>query len=241
MPLKGKTALITGGSRGIGRAVGERLAREGADIVLVSRSQEGSDTAAAEIRKSTGVRVQSFAADVADAHQAAAVMAKLDRLDILVNNAGICHLAKPFADLPLEAWQETLGVNLLGIVNFTRLAIPLLKRQGEGKIVNIASLAGEVGGIATAADYVASKAALQGITKSLARDLGVKHINVNAIAPGFVRTQMTEKMSIQLSSIPLRQVAEPGDIAAAAAFLASDDARLITGTTLDVNGGLYMN
>lgn len=98
-------------------------------------------------------------------------MAKLDRLDILVNNAGICHLAKPFADLPLEAWQETLGVNLLGIVNFTRLAIPLLKRQGAGKIVNIASLAGEVGGIATAADYVASKAAVIGLTKSLAREL----------------------------------------------------------------------
>ncbi len=240
MPLKGKTALITGGSRGIGRAVGERLAREGADIVLVSRSQEGSDTAAAEIRKSTGVRVQSFAADVADAHQAAAVMAKLDRLDILVNNAGICHLAKPFADLPLEAWQETLGVNLLGIVNFTRLAIPLLKRQGEGKIVNIASLAGEVGGIATAADYVASKAAVIGLTKSLARELGPDGINVNAVAPGFVRTSMAEKMDIQLAAIPLRRIAEPADIAGAVHFLSSEDARCITGMVLDVNGGLYM-
>ena len=240
MPLKGKTALITGGSRGIGRAVGERLAREGADIVLVSRSQEGSDTAAAEICKSTGVRVQSFAADVADAHQAAAVMAKLDRLDILVNNAGICHLAKPFADLPLEAWQETLGVNLLGIVNFTRLAIPLLKRQGAGKIVNIASLAGEVGGIATAADYVASKAAVIGLTKSLARELGPDGINVNAVAPGFVRTSMAEKMDIRLAAIPLRRIAEPADIAGAVHFLSSEDARCITGMVLDVNGGLYM-
>lgn len=167
-------------------------------------------------------------------------MSHFRRLDVLINNAGICRLSTPFTEITEEDWKETLSVNLYGVIYVTGLVIPYLEKEG-GKIVNIASLAGEVGGIATSADYVASKAALQGITKSLARELGVKHINVNAIAPGFVRTQMTEKMSIQLSSIPLRQVAEPEDIAAAAAFLASDDARLITGTTLDVNGGLYMN
>lgn len=106
--------------------------------------------------------------------------------------------------------------------------------------MNIASLAGEVGGIATAADYVASKAAIIGLTKSLARELGPDHINVNAIAPGFVRTQMTEKMDIDLNRIPLRCIAEPEDIAAAVLFLASEDSRCITGTTLDVNGGLYL-
>ena len=125
-------------------------------------------------------------------------------------------------------------------MNFTRLAIPLLKRQGAGKIVNIASLAGEVGGIATAADYVASKAAVIGLTKSLARELGPDGINVNAVAPGFVRTSMAEKMDIQLAAIPLRRIAEPADIAGAVHFLSSEDARCITGMVLDVNGGLYM-
>ena len=106
--------------------------------------------------------------------------------------------------------------------------------------MNLASLAGEVGGIATAADYVASKAAIIGMTKSLARELGPAQINVNAVAPGFVRTQMTEKMAINLSAIPLRRIAEPEDIAAAVFFLVSEESRCITGATLDVNGGLYL-
>ena len=240
MGWQGKTALITGGSRGIGKAVGERLAQEGATVVLVSRSQASGEAAAAELRKRTGGKVQSLAADVSISQQAAAVVSKLERLDILVNNAGICHLSQSFAELPEEAWQETLAVNLLGIVHFTRLANPLLKRAGKGKIVNIASLAGEVGGIATSADYVASKAAVIGLTKSLARELGPFGINVNAVAPGFVRTQMSSQMDIKLDSIPLRRIAEPEDIAGAVHFLVSDDARCITGTVLDVNGGLYM-
>ena len=160
-------------------------------------------------------------------------------IDILVNNAGICHLTQSFTELSDQAWQETLAVNLYGSIHLLRGAIPLLQKTG-GKIVNIASLAGEVGGIATAADYVASKAAIIGLTKSLARELGPDGINVNAVAPGFVRTQMTEKMKINLDSIPLRRIAEPEDIASAVLFLASEESRCITGATLDVNGGLYL-
>lgn len=236
--------LVTGGNRGIGRAIALRLASEGGKIILFGRKEEDNKAVENEILHTFGTEVQSCAVDVSSESSVKKgveeALSRFGRVDVLINNAGICRLSTPFEKLRREDWEETLSVNLYGMIYVTRLLIPELRKKG-GKIINIASLAGEVGGIATSADYVASKAALQGITRSLARELGPYHINVNAIAPGFVRTQMTEKMSINTASIPLRQVAEPEDIAAAAAFLASDDARLITGTTLDVNGGLYMN
>lgn len=242
--FQNKVSLITGGNRGIGRAIALRLASEGSSIILFGRNEKDNQSVEKEISTTYGVPVKSYQVDMSSRKSVEEgvkeAVSHFQRIDVLINNAGICRLSTPFTEIKEEDWKETLSVNLYGVIYVTGLVIPYLEKEG-GKIINIASLAGEVGGIATSADYVASKAALQGITKSLARELGVKHINVNAIAPGFVRTQMTEKMSIQLSSIPLRQVAEPEDIAAAAAFLASDDARLITGTTLDVNGGFYMN
>lgn len=242
--FQNKVSLITGGNRGIGRAIALRLASEGSGIILFGRNERDNQSVEKEITEAFGVPVKSYEVDISSKESVEegvkAAISHFRRIDVLINNAGICRLSTPFAEVKDEEWAQTLSVNLYGVIYTIRLVIPYLEKEG-GKIINIASLAGEVGGIATSADYVASKAALQGITKSLARELGPKHINVNAIAPGFVRTQMTEKMSINLDAIPLRQVAEPEDIAAAAAFLSSDDARLITGTTLDVNGGMYMN
>ncbi|WP_416176914.1 SDR family NAD(P)-dependent oxidoreductase [Dialister sp.] len=242
--LKGKIALITGGNRGIGEAIALRFLEEGAEVAIFGRKEEDNRKVIEKGNKLEKGRIRAYRVDVSSDEEVkkAVKQVKEDfgQIDILVNNAGICRLSKSFEELEDRNWEEMLSVNLYGVIHTTRAVIPFLKERG-GKIITIASLAGEVGGIATAADYVASKAALQGTTKSLARELGPSGINVNAIAPGFVKTQMTEKMNINLSSIPLRKVAEPEDIAGAAAFLASDDARLITGTTLDVNGGLYMN
>ena len=244
MRFQGKIAVVTGGNRGIGRAAAERLAREGATVLIVGRDRVDNAAAAQALNLERPGTAEAFAVDVTDAAAiaefAAAVRASYGHVDILVNNAGICHLTTAFTELTDAAWQETLAVNLFGVLRFTRALLPLLLAAGGGKFVMIASLAAEVGGIATAADYVASKAALLGLTKSLARELGPQNINVNAVAPGFVRTPMTRAMQIRLDSIPLRRIAEPEDIANAVAFLASEEARCITGTTLDVNGGLYM-
>ena len=133
-----------------------------------------------------------------------------------------------------------MDVNLNGIMYCVKEAIPFFKKQQAGKIINVASLAGEVGGIATSADYVASKAAVIGLTKSLARYLGPFHVNVNAVAPGFVTTEMTKAMSIPTDTIPLRRAGLPEDIAQGILFLASSASDYITGTTLDINGGIYM-
>ena len=243
MKLQGKTAVVSGGNRGIGKAIVQRLAEEGAQVIFLGTNAKRNKKVEAEWQGEYGTRIQGTVLDVRDESAVTSwwkrVQLEYGTIDILVNNAGICHLTQSFTELSDQAWQETLAVNLYGSIHLLRGAIPLLQKNG-GKIVNIASLAGEVGGIATAADYVASKAAIIGLTKSLARELGPDGINVNAVAPGFVRTQMTEKMKINLDSIPLRRIAEPEDIASAVLFLASEESRCITGATLDVNGGLYL-
>lgn len=243
MKLQRKVAIVSGGNRGIGKAIVQRLAEEGAYVIFLGTNAQRNQKVETEWQENYGSRIQGTVLDVRDGDAVTAwwkgVEDEFGQIDILVNNAGICHLTQSFTELTDQAWQETLAVNLYGSIHLLRGAIPLLKKT-NGKIVNIASLAGEVGGIATAADYVASKAAIIGLTKSLARELGPDGINVNAVAPGFVRTQMTEKMEINLDAIPLRKIAEPDDIAAAVLFLVSEDSRCITGTTLDVNGGLYL-
>jgi 3-oxoacyl-[acyl-carrier protein] reductase len=243
MKLQGKTAVVSGGNRGIGKAIVQRLAEEGAQVIFLGTNAKRNKKVEAEWQGEYGTRIQGTVLDVRDESAVTSWWKRVELeygpIDILVNNAGICHLTQSFTELSDQAWQETLAVNLYGSIHLLRGAIPLLQKTG-GKIVNIASLAGEVGGIATAADYVASKAAIIGLTKSLARELGPDGINVNAVAPGFVRTQMTEKMKINLDSIPLRRIAEPEDIASAVLFLASEESRCITGATLDVNGGLYL-
>ena len=244
MKLQDKVAIVTGGNQGIGRAAALRLAEAGAKVVVASRNQERNRQVAAEIEQRFQRQALPLAVDVAERQAVEALVEKVieefGHVDVLVNNAGICRLSQPFEELEDAAWDAVLDVNVKGVLHCVRAVIPLFKEQKAGKIVNVASLAGEVGGIATAADYVASKAAVIGLTKSLARYLGPYQVNVNAVAPGFIRTSMTESMQIDVGGIPLRSVGEPEDVAEAICFLASSRSRYITGTTLDVNGGLYM-
>ena len=244
LELQDKVAIVTGGNQGIGRATALRLAEAGALVVVASRNQDRNREVAAEIEHLFQKEALPLAVDVSDRQAVEtlveAVVNKFGHVDILVNNAGICRLSQPFEELEDAAWDAVLDVNVKGVLHCVRAVIPFFKTQKAGKIVNVASLAGEVGGIATAADYVASKAAVIGLTKSLARYLGPYQVNVNAVAPGFIRTSMTAAMQIDVGGIPLRSVGEPEDVAEAICFLASSRSRYITGTTLDVNGGLYM-
>lgn len=246
MRLDGKNAIVTGGNRGIGYATVEALAKAGANVVLLGRSELANQKAKLALEKAVpGAVIKVASLDVKDSLAIHDFVEQLQdewrHIDVLVNNAGDCRLSTPFEEIKQTDWQATFEVNLYGNVNFIQAVLPLMKKQKSGKIIQLASLAGEVGGIATAADYVASKAAIMGITKSLAREVSKYNINVNAVAPGFVRTDMTKEMTISLESIPLRRIAEPVDIANAILFLASEESRCITGTTLDVNCGLYMN
>ena len=244
LELQDKVAIVTGGNQGIGRATALRLAEAGALVVVASRNQDRNREVAAEIEHLFQKEALPLAVDVSDRQAVEtlveAVVNKFGHVDILVNNAGICRLSQPFEELEDAAWDSVLDVNVKGVLHCVRAVIPFFKTQKAGKIVNVASLAGEVGGIATAADYVASKAAVIGLTKSLARYLGPYQVNVNAVAPGFIRTTMTEAMTINVETIPLRSIGEAEDVAEAICFLASPRSRYITGTTLDVNGGLYM-
>lgn len=242
--LKGKVALVTGASRGIGRATAITLAKNGANLILISRTIETLNELAKSIKEQYQVEVSTAAIDISKENavdELSKVVAAVGRVDILVNNAGICNLSKEFVDVAEDIWSKTFNTNVFGLVRVSKVILPYLKQQKSGKIVNISSLASEVGGIATSADYVASKGAVLSLSKSLARELAPFGVNVNTIAPGFVKTDMTENMPINVNKIPLRRVAEPQDIANAVLFLVTDASRCITGTTLDVNCGLFMN
>lgn len=244
MHLNDKIAIITGGNQGIGRAAATALAAAGATVIIAARNEDSGTQTAEFIQSQYPSHAHFYKLDITDSsavnEMIETVQKKFGHIDVLVNNAGICSLSLPFEDLSIENWDNVMDVNVKGMVHCIKAVIPFFKKQTHGKIINIASLAGEVGGIATSADYVASKAAVIGITKSLARYLGPYNINVNAVAPGFITTEMTASMSIPTGSIPLRRAGNPADVANGIVFLSSARADYITGTTLDINGGLYM-
>jgi 3-oxoacyl-[acyl-carrier protein] reductase len=244
--LPGKVAIVTGAARGIGLEICTRLAGAGARVGLADVALPEAEAAAAQIAQGGGQAI-TLPADVSDPAQVKALvertLAEWGRIDILVNNAGICPLT-PVADISPEEWDWVLGINLKGAFLCSQAVIPAMQEQGSGKIVNIASSAGQMGGIAVGLHYSASKAGILGLTKSLARILA-PHIQVNAVSPGTTESEMTrgwDEGAIQniIRQIPAGRLGHPSDTAAAVLFLASDEASFITGQTLSVNGGLFM-
>ncbi|MFA5839748.1 MAG: 3-oxoacyl-[acyl-carrier-protein] reductase [Candidatus Margulisiibacteriota bacterium] len=246
MLLKDKVALITGSAQGIGKSIAVAMAKEGANIIISDVNLELSNQTAQEIQ-ALGVKAIALKLNVTDPVDVETsvkqAVEQLGKIDILVNNAGITKDGL-FIRMKKEDWDAVLGINLTGVFNVTKAIAPLLMKQRWGRIINIASIVGQMGNFGQA-NYSASKAGLIGLTKTLARELASRGVTVNAIAPGFIQTAMTEKIPAEvkqkmLESIPMGKLGQPEDIAAAAVFLASGAAEYVTGQVLAVNGGMYM-
>ncbi len=244
MNLEGQTALITGAGRGIGKTIALKLAESGADIVLADMSPE-----VAEVRvevESLGRKCLTFEADVTDLEAIETMVKKiieeLGSIHILINNAGITQ-DNLFMRMKPEQWSKVIDVNLNGVFNVTKAVIRPMVKQRTGKIINISSVVGFSGNPGQV-NYSSTKSALVGFTKSLAREVGARGVTVNAVAPGFIDTAMTQALNESqqeaiLQQIPLGRMGDADDIANAVAFLASEEASYITGTILHVNGGMY--
>ena len=244
--MTNRTALITGASRGIGRACALALSGAGVRVAIGARSVGALDEIAEHIR-GQGREAFPVAIELNSAEsikEAIALVSKeFGRIDILVNNAGVTKDGLAVR-MKKDDWDIVIATNLTGAFLATQQVLPAMMRERWGRIINISSVVGESGN-AGQANYVASKAGLIGLTKSLAQEMASRNITVNSVAPGFIETDMTNVLSPEikeklLSGIPLKRLGRPEDVAAAVRFLASDDAGYITGCVLDVNGGLYM-
>lgn len=244
--FSGRVAVVTGGSRGIGRTTVERFVAEGAAVALLDVNADAGEALASTLRE-RGANVHFFAANVTDLAAmtavASRVMETFGRVDILINNAGITRDAS-FKKMTEDAFDAVIAVNLKGVWNTTKAFLPYLEQSPCGRVINTASVVAHFGNFGQT-NYVATKSGVIGLTKTLARELGRKGITVNAVAPGFIRTEMIETVPkeniAQLESrTPLARLGLPEDIAAAYAFLASDDAAYITATCLNVDGGLVL-
>lgn len=244
MLLKDKVAIITGGARGIGKEIALTFAREGAKVAIADINPQTLKEAEKEIA-SCGVEALALTVDVTDYTQVGQMvnktLDKFKKIDILISNAGITADAL-LVRMKEEDWDRVLAVNLKGTFNCTKAVSRVMIKQRSGKIINIASIIGLIGNVGQA-NYAASKAGVIGLTKSAARELAPRGINVNAIAPGFIQTEMTQRLpeevkSKMLEAIPLKKFGQPRDVARLAAFLASEEAGYITGQTICVDGGM---
>ena len=244
MKLQGKVAIVTGAGQGIGEAIAIAFAKEGTNVLVADLNYANAQRVAGQLQTEYNVKAEAVYVDVSDNASVVAMVAaaqeKLGPVDILVNNAGIAQAKTPFEDITKHDWERLLGVNLQGTINCCQAVIPSFKARKYGKIINMSSLSGEAGGLAVAPTYAVSKAAIINLTKCLAKYLGPDQINVNAVAPGFIKTKMTEKFNYDPETVPLKRIGEPEEVADLVLFLASDRSKYITGATMDVNGGYYM-
>ena len=245
--LNGQVALITGASRGIGKATALALGKQGATVIGTATTQSGADSISAYL-KDAGIKGAGLALDVTDAAQVDQVIAHIQKefgdVAILVNNAGITrdNLLMRMKD---EEWDDIIGTNLKSVFRLSRAVLRAMMKARQGRIISIASVVGVMGN-AGQTNYSAAKAGIIGFSKSLAREVGSRNITVNCVAPGFIDTDMTKALpeaqrEALLSHIPLGRLGQAEDIAAAVVFLASPQAGYVTGTTLHVNGGMYMD
>jgi 3-oxoacyl-[acyl-carrier protein] reductase len=248
MNLVNKVAIVTGAGRGIGKAIAIALAREGANIIAIDVDIQTAEKVAKEI-KSLDRQALAIQVDVSDSKEVnrmvQSVLKKFKRVDILVNNAAIIKRGS-IEDLTEEDWDRVMDVNLKGAFNCMKAVVGTMKKQRYGKIVNISSIAGKIGDLASAPCYGASKAGMTCLAKSLARELASYNINVNVVAPHAIETDMSKEWSEEkrksiIADIPLGRLGEPEDVAEAVVFLVSDKAKFITGEVLDVNGGCLMD
>ncbi|MDP9292727.1 MAG: 3-oxoacyl-[acyl-carrier-protein] reductase [Verrucomicrobiota bacterium] len=247
MRFENQVVIVTGAGRGIGHAIAVRFANEGAKVAVVSRTEANAAKTAVEINATHAGCAKAYAVDVAD-HKAVAdcaqkIVADFSRIDVLVNNAGLTRDGLSMR-MPIEDWDVVIDTNLKGAFNFIQAVERPMIKQRSGRIINISSVSGLTGN-AGQANYAASKSGLLGLSKSLARELASRNITVNVVAPGFITTDMTGVLpdatkNAVLGAIPLGKFGEPDDIAAAVAFLASGEARYITGQVLTVDGGMAM-
>jgi len=247
MQLEGRTALVTGASRGIGRAIALALAAEGADVAVNYVSSEAPARAVVDEIHRMGRRAMIAQADVADypdtfrmAHD---VLKEFGHLDILINNAGV-NSDKTFVKMDHASWRKVLSINLDGVFNCTKVFVDQMIKQEWGRVVNITSVIGQIGNFGQA-NYAASKAGVAAFTKSLAKELASKHITVNSVAPGFTETEMVtgipEKVRNRLlEQIPMRRFGTSEEVGRSCVFLCSRDGDYITGAELSINGGLFM-
>ncbi len=248
MKLKDRVAIVTGGARGIGKAIALTFIREGAKVALVDVDTGILETAKNEIKKNRD-EVIIIPCDITKSVEVKAMVNQVQkafgRIDILVNNAGIIRRGT-IDTVTEEDWDQVIDVNLKGTFNCSKAIVEIMKRQRYGKIVNISSIAGKMGDITSAPGYGPSKAGVDALTKTLARQLAPYGINVNAVSPHAIETEMSSQWSEErrreiIASIPLGRLGKPEDVAEAVLFLVSDEASFITGEILDVNGGALMD
>jgi len=242
--LDGEIALVTGASRGIGKAIAERLAADGATVIGTATTDQGAETISEYLEAAGG---KGMRLDVTDDASVAAVMKQIGGdfgpVSILVNNAGITK-DNLLMMMKQDQWDDVINTNLTAVYRLSKAVLRSMMKARKGRIINIASVVGATGNPGQT-NYSATKAGLLGFTKSLAREIGSRSITVNAVAPGFIDTDMTRKLGAEqrdalIAQIPLNKLGEPSDVANAVAFLASPEAAYITGETLHVNGGMHM-